>query len=221
MALDIPNNKELFRQKDVRETTTGKAETTDSFVTTTANNDLTNERVLTAGEGIDLTDAGAGTTLTVSGKDATTTNKGIASFNTDDFSLTAGAVSLKNNNTSNYGSSGVAQNTTSTSYVDYTQTSATITTTGGSVLVIATCSVTNATADKSVNIRLSRDNATATSDALTHSENDTGDAGYKGLSIHWIDSPSAGSHTYEIQFRQPGAGGTAYMFGMISAIQLS
>lgn len=49
--------------------------------------------IVSAGEGIDVSYAGG--TATVSGEDATTTNKGIASFNTNDFSVSAGAVSIK------------------------------------------------------------------------------------------------------------------------------
>jgi len=47
--------------------------------------------VYTAGEGIDISAANE-----ISGEDATTANKGIASFNTNDFSVAVGAVSLKN-----------------------------------------------------------------------------------------------------------------------------
>jgi len=68
------------------------APTDATYVTLTTNGTLTNERVLTAGEGIDLTDAGAGSTITVSAEDASTTNKGILETATDAEATAASAT---------------------------------------------------------------------------------------------------------------------------------
>ena len=48
-----------------------------------------------AGEGIDINDH------TISCEDATDTNKGIASFSTDNFNVSSGAVTIKNSGVSN------------------------------------------------------------------------------------------------------------------------
>lgn len=47
------------------------------------------------GEGIDTAVNSATNTVTISAEDASTTNKGVASFETNDFNVTAGAVELK------------------------------------------------------------------------------------------------------------------------------
>ena len=60
------------------------------FICTPAFADLT----LTPGEGIDATKSGVGGTLTIACEDSTDTNKGCASFNSTDFTVSSGAVSL-------------------------------------------------------------------------------------------------------------------------------
>ena len=67
-----------------------KSVTTDSGALTPSTHGFS----ILGGEGIDVTHAG--TTITVAGEDASTTNKGVASFADANFTVTSGAVATKN-----------------------------------------------------------------------------------------------------------------------------
>lgn len=66
-----------------------KAITTDTGALTIASHGVS----LVGGEGMDVTHTG--TTITVAGEDASSSNKGVASFNSNDFTVTSGAVVIK------------------------------------------------------------------------------------------------------------------------------
>ncbi len=137
MGIDLlpKETTKVFVQRDVRRTPASTATATSGtnsitgadYVVMALNGDLTAERILTAGDAIDITDGGAegnvtikvedstagnkgavivaagegmnvgyvSGTATVSGENATISNKGIAKYQTTDFTITAGDVALK------------------------------------------------------------------------------------------------------------------------------
>jgi hypothetical protein len=78
--------------------TVGASSGSDVAVTLTSDN-----LQFTAGEGIDTTvsDSGTTTTITIAAEDATASNKGVASFSSDNFAVSSGAVTIKDGGVAN------------------------------------------------------------------------------------------------------------------------
>ncbi len=142
MTLDNIPGPNVFAQRDVRETPASTATATAvgltdlNYILISTDADTTRDRVIIAGEGIDFDDAGAKSTFTIKGEDASTTNKGIARFDATDFDTAAGVVTIDDsgvdhNLTGNYTvtqhrvwENSIAQNIHADNYTDTGDTTA-------------------------------------------------------------------------------------------------
>ena len=82
----------------------GTLETDALTIGGTAISEVINDRigaVITAGDGIDVTNDDGLNIVTIAGEEATTSNKGIASFSSDNFAVSSGAVTIKDGGVAN------------------------------------------------------------------------------------------------------------------------
>ena len=91
-ALNVANGADNYGQWNV-------AITTNEGTTSTGGIQSGGTAKWAAGEGLDIEKSGA--TITYSAEDATSSNKGVASFSSDDFSVSSGAVTIKSSGVTN------------------------------------------------------------------------------------------------------------------------
>jgi len=107
------SNVKLATQQSIKAYVDSQVTAQDLDVNTDSGNidiDLDSEAlVIAGGEGIDT--SGSGTTVTIAGEDASSSNKGIASFSTDNFSVSSGAVTIKDAGVANAELANMAANT--------------------------------------------------------------------------------------------------------------
>ena len=111
MASD--SNVKLATQQSIKAYVDSQVTAQDLDITTDSGSidiDLDSEALTIAGgEGIDT--SATGTTVTIAGEDASTSNKGIASFNSDNFAASSGEITIKDGGVANAELADMAANT--------------------------------------------------------------------------------------------------------------
>ena len=146
------------------EDTVVKTVTTDSGAMTPASHSFS----VLGGEGMDVTHTGS--TITVAGEDATSSNKGVASFDSTDFTVTSGAVAV---NAITLGSSSLNPGATTTDIAGLTSLvvdnvsvdGSTITSTSGDLTLTATSGDIDVNSNKIVNVATPTDDNDAANKA--------------------------------------------------------
>jgi len=115
---------------------------------------------ITGGEGIDT--SSSSTTITIAGEDATTSNKGVASFSSQSFSVESGAVSIK--------SEGIDLTTKVTGVLPVANSAAKVT----SIVAGNGIDVSGATGDVTVTAEIATDSNKGVVELATTGEADTG-----------------------------------------------
>jgi hypothetical protein len=147
--------------------------TTDSGAMNMAGNAIT----ILGGEGVDVTHSG--TTITIAGEVATGSNLGVASFNSADFSVSAGAVSIK--------TAGVGNAQLENSSVTIGSTTVSL---GGTSTTLA--GITQLTVDN-LDINGNTISATDTNGSIFLAPNGTGSVDVSGKKITNLAEPVAGT----------------------------
>lgn len=164
--------------------------TTDSGAMTPSGNAFS----ILGGEGMDVTHSS--TTITIAGEDATSSNKGIASFNTASFTVTNGDVTIK--------TGGVSNSQLANSSVTFGSTTVSL---GGTSTSLA--GLTELTVDN-ININGNEISSTNSNGNISLNPNGTGSVDVNGAKITNVGTPQAGTDAANKNYVDNAVSGLAW-----------